>query len=143
MAGTLISGPAGSNKTALARQLIRDNPGLIVAADFQALHVALTLAVRDAEGKYPLRNDELLPLTEYLRRAVIGAARQRNIDLVVTNSDGSPERRAFLLAEMGPGSVERVVDPGEAIVTARLSDPLTGEISPDCTSAISRWYGRR
>ena len=142
MPNVLLSGPAGSNKSALARQLIQENP-LMVAADFQALYVALTLAVRDADGRYPPRNDDLLPLTEYLRRAVIGAARQRNVDLVVTNSDGSPERRSFLLAEMGAGAVERIVDPGEAVVAARLADPVTGELSEDCSQAIGRWFRRR
>ena len=35
---------------------------------------------------------------------------------------------------------ERVIDPGEDIVRARLSDPMDGAISPECKGAINRWY---
>ena len=67
----------------------------------------------------------------------------RDIDVVVTNSDGSPERRKLLLEKLGPGATERIVDPGEDIVKARLSDSITGELEPECSRAISRWYGRK
>ena len=38
---------------------------------------------------------------------IIGAALDRGVDVVTTNSDGSPERRALLLSRLGPGAVER------------------------------------
>ena len=142
MAGILLSGPAGANKSALARRLLAENPGLAAVADFQSVYVALTQAVRDANGRYPLREDRLLPLVEYVRRAIITGAVARDIDVIATNSDGDPVRRKFLLDQLGPGATERVIDPGEDIVKARLSDPETGLLEPECQGAITRWYGR-
>ncbi len=144
MASVLLSGPAGAAKSAKARELLREASGLTVAADFQAIYSALTLAVRDPEtGLYPPRDNRLLPLVEYVRRAIIGAARRRDIEVIATNSDGSPDRRAFLLGELGPSAAEVVIDPGEETVTSRLRDPVSGEISEECEGAIRRWYGRK
>ena len=142
MAGILLSGPAGAAKSALAWRLLAEHPTLAAVADFQAIYAALTLVQRDRNGRYPLRDDRLLPLVEYTRRAIIGGAVARDIDIVATNSDGDQERRAFLLASLGAGAVEQVVDPGRAIVEARLSDPATGELSIECNGAIERWYTR-
>ena len=116
-----------------------------MAADFQTLLAALTLLERQPDGRYPQRRESqaswLLPLTEYLRMAIIGAAQTRGVGVVTTNSDGSPERRALLLSRLGPGAVERVNDPGIDIVTERLS--VEGTLSDPCRDAINRWYGRR
>ena len=142
---TLLSGPAGADKTALARELLRqlDRPGVV--ADFQAILSALLLLLRDdTTGRYPPRLDSqayALPLAEYLRRAIMTVAIQDDVELIVTNSDGSPQRREFLLSQMGPGAVERIVDPGKAVVSARLAD-ASGLLSPQCSEAIARWYGR-
>ena len=117
----------------------------MVAADFQTLLAALLLLVRLPDGRYPQRQEAqaswLLPLTEYLRMTIIGAARERGVDVVSTNSDGSPERRALLLSRLGPGATERVIDPGINVVTARLSGP-DGGISDQCIEAVGRWYSR-
>ena len=142
MPSILLSGPAGAAKSALARQLLRDNPELAAIADFQAVYAALTGDLRGPDGRYPLRDERLLPLTEYVRRAIITGAITREIDVIATNSDGDPARRAFLLGQLGAGATERIVDPGRAIVAARLSDPATGELSGECDAAIGRWYGR-
>ena len=116
----------------------------MVAADFQTLLAALTLLERQADGRFPQRRESqaswLLPLTEYLRMAVIGAAQDRGVDVVSTNSDGSPERRALLLSRLGRGATERVIDPGIQIVTERLS--VNGTLSDQCRDAIQRWHGR-
>ena len=72
--------------------------------------------------------------------AVIGAAQERGIDVVTTNSDGSPERRALLLSRLGPGATETIIDPGLNIVTERLS--VNGTLSDQCSDSIQRWYGR-
>ena len=144
MPSILISGPAGASKSALARQLLADHPTLAVAADFQSIYAGLALVERDpVTGLYPLRDERLLPLVEYVRRAVITGAVARNIDVVATNSDGDPARRALLLSKLGAGATERIVDPGIEVVSARLSDSLTGELGTECESAIRRWYGRR
>ena len=103
---------------------------------------ALTDVERGRDGRYPLRDERLLPLTEYARRAIITGAVAREIDVIATNSDGDPERRAFLLSTLGAGATERIVDPGRDVVAARLADPATGDLSPECDAAIRRWYGR-
>jgi hypothetical protein len=145
MPNLLISGPAGAGKTEEARRLLQASTEPMVAADFQTLLAALTLLERQPDGRYPQRRESqaswLLPLTEYLRMAIIGAAQTRGVGVVTTNSDGSPERRALLLSRLGPGAVERVNDPGIDIVTERLS--VEGTLSDPCRDAINRWYGRR
>ena len=75
-------------------------------------------------------------------RSLAGAV-NRDIAVIATNSDGDPERRAFLLGQLGAGAVERIVDPGRNIVEARLSDPETGVLSSECDQAIGRWYSRK
>ena len=143
MPSILLSGPAGGAKSALARRLLVESADLSAIADFQLVYRALTDVERGRDGRYPLRNEALLPLTEYVRRAIITGAVNRDIAVIATNSDGDPERRAFLLGLLGAGAVERIVDPGRNIVEARLSDPETGMLSSECDSAIGRWYGRR
>ena len=143
MPSILLSGPAGASKSALARRLLAESTELAAIADFQLVYRALTDIERGRDGRYPLRDDRLLPLTEYVRRAIITGATDRDITVIATNSDGDPARRSFLLAQLGKGATERIVDPGEDIVAARLSDPETGILSPECSSAIGRWYGRR
>jgi len=73
---------------------------------------------------------------------VITGARGRDIRLVATNSDGDPGRRRFLLDRLGPGAVERIVDPSVEAVSARLADPMTLELSVECEDAIGRGYRR-
>ena len=143
MAGILLSGPAGAAKSALARRLLAESTELAAIADFQLVYRALTDVERGRDGRYPLRDERLLPLTEYVRRAIISGAVNRDIAVIATNSDGDPERRAFLLGQLGAGAVERIVDPGRNIVEARLSDPETGVLSSECDSAIGRWYSRK
>ena len=115
----------------------------MVVSDFQAVLAALILLERLPNGRYPNRNPAqaawLLPMAEAMRQTVITIATDREIDVVATNSDGSPERRAFLLSRLGPGATERVIDPGMNVVTQRLS--VDGVLSDDCGNAIRRWYG--
>ena len=145
MANILLSGPAGAGKTEEARRLLEAAMEPMVAADFQTLLAALLLLVRLPDGRFPQRQESqaswLLPLTEYLRMAIIGAARDRGVDVVSTNSDGSPERRALLLSRLGPGATERIIDPGINVVTERLSGP-DGGMSDQCIEAVGRWYSR-
>ena len=141
---TLISGPAGSGKTALAREMVDDGRADL-ALDFQSLLAALLLLQRGPDGRYPQRDgraERLLPLAETLRRTVLREAIDRGLNPVMTNSDGSPSRRSEILTALGPNSVEVVVDPGRAIVEARLADPITGVLSGQCGQAIGRYYDR-
>ena len=142
MAGILLSGPAGGGKSAAARQLFKDQVGAVII-DFQSIYAALAGLDRGPEGRYPERNPSdayLLPTTEYLRRAAITAAVERNLEPIVTNSDGNSQRRADLLGFMGAGAVEQVIDPGRDVVVERLS--INGTLSQQCGDAISRWYSR-
>ena len=143
MANRLISGPAGAGKSARARELLRQlqGPGAIV--DFQSIYGALLLLRRSAGGRFPERDPadaHLLALAEYARRAIITGAIQMDIQIIATNSDGSPARRNYLLGLLGPGAVEEVIDPGRAVVTERLS--VNGSLSQQCSQALDRWYGR-
>ena len=81
----------------------------------------------------------MLPTAEYIRRAIISAAVARQIRVLSTNSDGSKDRRDQLLALLGEGAVEQVVNPGRATVAARLADSRTGALSTACSGAINRW----
>ena len=143
MPSILLSGPAGGGKSAVLRELLAEATEPTIASDFQSIVAALLQHQRGPDGKYPLRPDWVLPLAEYVRQAVITGARQAEIDIIATNSDGSPARRRRLLDRLGPGVVERVVDPGEATVRIRLADAATGELSGQCDQAIGRWYARR
>ena len=143
MAGLLISGPAGASKSQAARAALEAATEPTIAADFQSIVAALLLLERDGDGNFPPRPDWVLPIAEYTRRAVISASRTREIGIVATNSDGDPARRAFLLSELGPDASETILDPSEAVVRARLTDPVTGVLSNPCADAVGRWYGRR
>ena len=113
--------------------------GPAVVADFQSLVVALLQQERGPDGTYPLRPEWVLPVAEHVRRTVIDAARAREIGVIATNSDGSPDRRRFLLERLGPGALEEIVDPGQQVVKARLSG-RTGQLSRACEGAVKRWY---
>ena len=142
MPSTLLSGPAGGGKSQEAKRLRDSNPGPAVLADFQSIYAALAGDVRGPDGKFPERDTDLLPTTEYVRRAVVTAAVAREIDVILTNSDGDPERRRLLLGLLPAGTEERIIDPGIDVVRLRLADSITGELSGQCSSAISRWYDR-
>ena len=140
----LLSGPAGAGKTALARELLSqfDRPGVV--ADFQAILAALLLLVRDDSGRFPQRLETqgyALPIAEYVRRSIMSVALENELEIVVTNSDGDPTRRNFLLTQLGPGAVERVIDPGIDVVKSRLAT-VDGLLSVQCGEAINRWFGR-
>ena len=143
MAGTLLTGPAGSGKTQAARRLLNAAAGPMVAADFQSILAALILLERRPNGRYPERNPLqdpwLLPLTEAIRQTVITFATEREIDLVVTNSDGSPARRQYLLSRLESGG-ETILDPGLDVVRRRLA--VNGVLSQQCELAIQRYYSR-
>ena len=138
----LLSGPAGGGKSQLSRDLIREATAPTVQADFQSVVVALLGLERSADGSYPVRPEWILGLAEAVRQSIVDLATAREISIVLTNSDGSPARREALLERLGAGSTERVITTPEAVVRARLSDPISWVLSDDCEKAIRRWFGR-
>ena len=142
MSNILVSGPAGGGKSAVAREELAAQAGPAVVADFQSVVVAMLQLERLADGRFPVRPPWILPITEYVRRSIITGATNRDIAIIATNSDGASERRRFLLGQLGPGAIEKIVDPGRATVEARLADAATGDLSPQCGEAVNRWYSR-
>ena len=143
MPGLLISGPAGGGKSQEARRVLDSAEVPSTVIDFQSLYAALLQLPRGTDGRYPERlavHEYILPLVEYLRITAIRQAVASEIEPIVTNSDGSPERRDRLLSLMGPDARERVIDPGRAVVEQRLT--VQGVLSAQCGLAIDRWYGR-
>ena len=143
MPGLLLSGPAGAGKSQSARAALSEANGPAIAVDFQSLYAALLLLERLPNGRYPERESRhifMLALVEYLRSTAMREATARDIAVVATNSDGSPERRRRLLERLGPGAIERVIDPGRAVVVDRLS--VDGSLPAQCGTAINRWYDR-
>ena len=144
MASILLSGPAGAGKSQEARRLLAAASVPTIMIEFQDLYASVLGIRRNPEtGRYPPRRPQdayALPLAEYGRQALISGAIAQELDVVLTNSDGNADRRAFLLGRLGPLATERVIDPGISVVTERLS--VQGTLSPDCLSAIQRWHGR-
>ena len=141
--GILVSGPAGAGKSQRAREILRlwRAEGVRgVLADFQSIYAAISGDVRGPDGRYPLRDDRLLSLTEYIRSTLVRSAAERDFPVVMTNSDGTDERRRELLRRLGAGANEQIIDPGESVVRAALADPWSGELSPQCNAAVMRWY---
>lgn len=131
MRNVLLSGPAGGGKSQEARRLLSAWAGPAILADFTRAWAALAGVERGPDGRFPERDPEsgILPTVESIRQAMIRIAREREVGVIATNSDGDPDRRAYLLGLLGPGAVERVIDPGRAVVEARLSD-ASGALSP-------------
>ena len=96
-------------------------------------------------GLYPLRDaaaGRLYPIAEYVRYAAIGEAVRRDIQVVATNSDGSPEKRSRLLRLLGALATERIVTVARAVAERRLAAKTDGILLAECSAALDRWYGR-
>ena len=148
MANLLISGVAGAGKSEAARLELAASNEPAVILEIQELYASLLGQRRDpATGRYPERlerDSHALRLAEYLRRVAITASVARGIRVITSNSDSDMARRRFLLGELGPGSVERIVNVDYDIAISNLQGP-GGATSDQCREAVERWYkgGRR
>ena len=144
MPNTLLSGSAGSGKSEIARRMVQDGEADVVV-DFQSVLASLLQLRRQEDGRYPPRDERaarLMPMVEYLRATAIRYAVEAELKVVVTNSDGDRTRRNQILARLGSNAVEQVVEIDRSVAVARLSDPVTGTLSQQCESSISRWFDR-
>ena len=147
MANLLISGSAGSGKSAAAREELAASNEPTILAEIQPLYAALLGIERQPDGRYPERRESdahALRLAEYLRRVAITASVARGIRVITSNSDSDLDRRQFLLGELGPGARERIVNVSYDIAVSNLQGP-NGATSDQCRLAVERWYkgGRR
>ena len=135
MAIVPVVGPAGGGKSQFIAENIR--PGWVVL-DFTMLYAGLSSAQRGPDGKYPERitGDPLLPLVSEVKALALNAAIRRELSGFVTSS----ARDDVPMLERVTGQPATIVDPGEDVVRARLADPVTGQLSEECTAAIRRWY---
>ena len=132
-----ILGPAGAGKSQYIAATIR--PGWIII-DYTSLYVALSGVQRGADGKYPEREsgDPLLPFVAGLKTMALRMATERELSGFVTSSALADVE----VLEKITGETAKIIDPGEEVVRARLADPVTGELSPECSAALRRWYRR-
>ena len=139
---TLIQGPAGSGKSAVASDLLSAGE-LEVLFDVTAIWAAVSGARRGPDGKYPVRSedDPALGAALYLQAAGARFALEQGLRAGVTTSRRGQEARWSEIARAAGVEINvREVDPGEDVVRARLSDPETGVLSGPCERAIGRWY---
>ncbi len=142
----LLRGPAGGGKSQRAKRLIEDGAA-DVQADYTALWAATRAVDRGPDGKYPTRtaDDPSVPMVSYLKAVVAREAVQRGLRILVTTSTGGDEevdRWRDVAREAGAAFDVETVDPGPAVARARLVDPETGELDPECEEALRRWYSQ-
>lgn len=139
---TLIEGPAGGGKSDLAREM-RTAGEIDLIADVTALWVALTGVRRGPDGRYPVRldDDPALGAARYLQTTAVHHGLRENLNVAVTASVRDQAGKwGAVAAENGAGFRVQTVDPGIDVVTDRLADPISGELSEECDVAIGRWY---
>ena len=139
---TLLRGPGGGGKSALARRRL-DDGDVDLQADYTALWAALRGVERGPDGRYPdrLDSDPAVPLASYIKATVARDALRRGLRVLVTSSRRDDEAHwRDIAAAAGAEFVTETVDPGRDVIAARLADPETGQLSAACASVLSRWY---
>ena len=88
-------------------------------------------------------DDPALSASLYAKTVVTRWALQNRYRVGVTaSSPGAEEKWRQLAEELSSTFDVQIIDPGEAAVSARLTDS-DGNIEPECTAALARWYGSR
>lgn len=139
---TLIQGPAGSGKSQVAADMLEAGE-VDILADTTILWAAFSGARRGPNGRYPERaeSDPSLAAALYAQTVVARFGLEQGHRVAVTSSRRGQEARWSEIARAAGQEISiREVDPGEAVVRARLSDPETGVLSGPCERAIGRWY---
>lgn len=142
MSLTLIQGPAGGGKSQVAAAMLAAGEVQVVA-DVTRLWVAFSGAVRGPDGRYPIRldTDPALSVARYTQAVAVRVGLEEGADVAVTTSRaGQAERWGAVADDAGTPLTVRTVDPGLAVVRARLADAATGALAPACETAIGRWY---
>ena len=138
MAVNILRGPAGAGKS----QWFDANaePGSLWL-DLTAIWASIRGLERGPDGRYPVRLDDGqgLRMAAYLKSTGIAFAERENLNGWTTTSSSAPESIERLRAR-GASGVVRTIDPGEQVVRRRLTDPITGELDPECDRALLRWY---
>ena len=140
---TLIEGPAGGGKSELARELIASGE-VEVLADVTALWAAIAGVERGPDGRYPIRldDDPALGVALYTQGVVARRGLEAGAATAVTTSrPGQAEKWSEVAEEAETEFSVCTVDPGEDVLTARLADPVSRQLSGACEVAIARWYG--
>lgn len=140
----LIEGPAGSGKSQLLDEMLAGNE-VDVISDLTAFWVALRAIKRLPDGKYPVRTADdpaiRAGIAAYLRATAVHKSLSAGLRVAVTT--GTPDtlgKWQQVAASHNTSFAVQTVDPGRAEVTRRLADS-NGNLSQECSQAISRWYG--
>ena len=136
-----VAGPPGAGKSQFLEALLESGE-LDVVSDLTSIWAALRGLKRGPDGKFPVRldTDPALPLAQRLKLEAVRQALQRGLRVAATSS--TRKDRGLMVdmaAEAGAAFTERIVDPGRAVVAARLAGP-DGSLSGACSAAIGRWY---
>ena len=141
---TLLEGPPGGGKSQELERLIAADD-IDAASDLTRLWAALGLVERGSDGRFPIResDDPVLALSLYVKTVAVREGLRSGLKMAVTSSARDQAERWRAIAEEAGASFEfRTLDPGEGVATARLTDS-DGNIEPECTAALARWYGSR
>ena len=140
---TLYDGPAGSGKSQIVREAQAAGE-IDIVADLTQLWAAMTGAERGPDGKYPIRLDTdpviNTGMATYIRNVVVRQGLDSGLSVAVTSgTPGKEVQFAEIAASANAPFTHYRIDPGEAVVRARLADAY-GSLDPECDKAINRWY---
>ncbi len=141
----LIEGPGGGGKSAIALDLVRSGQAHVLA-DLTLLWAALKAHERDAEGRFPIREDgdPGLDLAQYLKMVAIRQALREGLDVVTTSATpGKVTAFQAIAAELGASLSVRTEDLGQDTIRRRLAQfgGTPEALHPACESVVRRWYG--